>query len=430
MDLAPGRPTLAKARLVFWSFILTDAISTILTISLIFYMRRNRAIRLNAYLKCVLLMSGFQIVVNSSMMMQTWIGTSSPYPTGCVFYVLCLVMGGMGASLWALMIIVGALFVAELGRKPTKREEMFVFVCVTIFVIAWGIPYGIAGYTAGVDKLMWAQYLNTYNYCRIFIIVVTFLLLIRLYVIVRRVTTTQHMKQSPLYHLTRRLFLYPIIQAVSRLGATPYSLLYKGGPDGFPEGAGHTQTAFLFCYVIFTPIAGIGGFLVFLNMQEGAMHYLKRMLRCDTTIATTRERKENASSSQRDLANLPTLSEASLQLDNDDESGSRKGSQFNLHANYIHDVNYAFEGHHMSTEEDDCNRFSVMGESELVQEYLQDHSGRLTTSKSNPRVKSNKVADAIPEGTGDGIGMVRVSRRQEKGGTSSNNPLHAQEPAL
>ena len=82
----------------------------------------------------------------------------------------------------------------------------------------------------------------------------------------------------PVTVLAGRLKWYPIVQAISRGGASWYEFVYGSSPGTYKNlTAAHTVALFLFA--ISTPLAGIGYFAIFLMMQREAMDIFKRIMR-------------------------------------------------------------------------------------------------------------------------------------------------------
>jgi hypothetical protein len=103
--------------------------------------------------------------------------------------------------------------------------------------------------------------------------------------VLSKVTAVGERAKSPLYHLLRKLVLYPIVQCVTRLGTTPYDIAYHATFAAYPENGNAFQTFLAYLEVIFAPAAGLGALLVFLIMQKGAKTQLWRMLKLDFTVA-------------------------------------------------------------------------------------------------------------------------------------------------
>ena len=240
-------------------------------------MNRNGALRINLFTKCVVLMTVCQAIYDTSLLLNIPCGIATTHYTCTAFYIGGFTFGGIGAALWSLISILLTLFLVEYGRKPTFAESVVVFAVTHIFLLGWSIPFSISMYNSRNDRYYYDQFWGAYNNCRLALIILITLVIMYLYYRMRQVTVGKNTKHSSLHQLTKRLIWYPVVQVVCRLGVTPYGMVF-GTIATYPESAGPTQTACLFLYVICTPLAGLGAFIVFLFMQRGAVKHLKDMV--------------------------------------------------------------------------------------------------------------------------------------------------------
>lgn len=121
-----------------------NVIASLLTLGLIGFMRRNGTLRMNLYVKCVLLMTIYQTIADyftgifvtkcGGINVVHWgsfagdVELEVALPVDCAFGAAGLFIGGYGSAVWSLMLVVAAAFTVEVGRRPTYREEVSAFV--------------------------------------------------------------------------------------------------------------------------------------------------------------------------------------------------------------------------------------------------------------------------------------------------------------
>ncbi len=333
-----------------------------------------------------------QMVFDASLALGIPCSPSTTFQTCTSIYSSTLVFGGVGASIWALMILVATAFVIEFGRQPAQRQLYIACAMVYLILIGSTIPCAIYGYKAHFDKILWGNILLFYNDARFAVIGLTVAALLWLQFRMRQVTHGQDRSRNPLYHLTRRLIFYPIIQVVCRLGASPYNLIYKSSLDAYPEGAGGMQTFLLFVFVIFTPLAGMGAFLLFLYMQNGAKKELCRLLWCDCQVHLVEASKDSRITSRNIRDDIPQLHANALNNANDfddcesaDQFGADPSKDRRLHSKsgQSHSaLEYAYDGSRTSTVQEDWSRLSEMDEGELMRQYIKDSDAQKAQNAS------------------------------------------------
>ena len=82
--------------------------------------------------------------------------------------------------------------------------------------------------------------------------------------------------------LSQRMIYYPLMQALSRLGASWYEALYGFGP--YPGNTSNYQFGLACLYVGLSPATGIGYLIVFLLMQPYAIDQVKALLLTGRTV--------------------------------------------------------------------------------------------------------------------------------------------------
>ena len=379
-NLVPGRPILNTAMNIYDINIAINVLASILTLVLIWFMRRNGTLKVNLYLKCVLLMTFHQMIFDIALLLGLPCSPSSLHHTCTSVYVGGFVFGGIGASVFALMILVTTAFVIEYNKQPTPKQVYWSCSLLYVFIIGWTIPYAIYAYRVHDNLKFWGKLLDYYNDCRFVIVGLTVTVLLWLQFRMRQITHGQDRSRNPIYHLIRRLIFYPIIQVVCRLGPAPYNYIYKSNFVTYPEDAGATQTFLLFVFVIFTPLAGMGAFLLFLYMQNGAKQELCRLLRCDCQVHLVEASKDSRISSRNIRDDIPQLHANALNNANDfddcesaDQFGADPSKDRRLHSKsgQSHSaLEYAYDGSRTSTVQEDWSRLSEMDEGELMREHI------------------------------------------------------------
>ncbi len=389
-NLAPGRPTLNAALNIYYSNIAINVVASLLTLVLIWFMRRNGELKVNLYLKCVLMMTFHQMIYDASLALGFPCAPSTPYQTCTSIHVGGFVYGGLGAALFSLMIIVATTYVVEFSKQPSPKQTYIAFAIVYAIILGWTIAYAHGGYHAHYDLSSYGSLLAYFNNCRFVIIGITIAILLWLQYRMRQITHGQDRSRNPLYHLTRRLIFYPIIQVVCRLGVAPYNLTYKSSIDAYPESAGGTQTFWLFVFVLFTPSAGMGAFLLFLYMQRGAKEQFCRLMCCDCRNKFVDDTKGIQMPHRRGSSKDPQAGEEA-RMDYPVEEGSDEFEVSNKYRtavsnsgktnkasrkNSLSEAEYAYEASRASTAEEDWKLFSEMDEGELMRQYIKDYDAQ------------------------------------------------------
>jgi len=166
-------------------------------------------------------------------------------------------------------------------------------------LVGFTIPFTLAGLVAYDHRAEWEVMIQLYSYVRNTTVIISLLVLLRIYYILRQTSNQEGHKSNnhPLYHLLQRLVWYPVIQGITRFCGSLYILVYGQIANSYPENAGTFQTICLYIVVVGMPLAGIGSFLVFVSQQHGARDSLITMLGLQNII------KLSADSSNMALTN-------------------------------------------------------------------------------------------------------------------------------
>ncbi|RYG65886.1 hypothetical protein EON64_10985, partial [archaeon] len=201
-------------------------------------------------------------------------------------------MGGMASSFFSNIIGAIALYVIVYRHSfPIFRyfPSMLGFVVVTgtidcvLFLLSVTVNH--LDYLAGVAVL------GLYYYAKVFSIVVNFVFALLTTLHVQRTSsrkaTVSHSEQA-LQILSRRLFYYPIVQAVSRSGCAWYEVQYGyefspgTGMNFSPEHTSNWKFAAQCFMALSMPIASLGYLAIFLVMQPRAYATLVALVRGET----------------------------------------------------------------------------------------------------------------------------------------------------
>jgi hypothetical protein len=193
----------------------------------------------------------------------------------------CQFFGGLSVSLWTNILATIIFRVVYFRRSTDIIKNFYLLCCIAL------LPSLLLGLLAlllqvkGLDGRKENVVEMVYYWGRIASIVYNFIMH---FMIQRRsyqtrtarLTSGRTPQEIAIEVLSRRMIFYPLMQAISRIGATIYEGLYGFGPYG-----GHTsRTQFgLACtYSALSPATGIGYLLVFLLMQPFAMDQLRSFL--------------------------------------------------------------------------------------------------------------------------------------------------------
>ena len=442
-NLAPG-PILNVALYTYYVGIFINVVASLMTLSLIWYMRRNGSLRLNLYLKCVLLLTFHQTIYDMALNFTYICGPATGKKTCHMLHTFGYTFGGIGAASYAFLLIAATTFMVQYARQPTQFEQNAMFVILEALILTWAVIQCIGGYNSYDHPTQYANLLVIYSYGRLVIIGMTAILLIFLYYRVRQVTSVADRGSSPLYHLVKKLVWYPIVQIVCRLGATVYNLTFKAAIDSFPNNAGGGQIVCLYMYVFFTPLAGLGGLLVFLYMQHGAWENLKRMLSCQCKVDSAKATDEIPPTtsphssikrviSKKDESNTilenVEYDENTRRSELDDESGmdymyTSPSSLQSMSTLKKHNSNRTLSTKSTVSSSDSVyGSLSSMDEGDLMRLYLSESQRARSTSTANRESASRGTTDNRP------VSAKSVASRPDSGVISLGHLTHAGQPS-
>jgi hypothetical protein len=316
---------------------LINLLATLITLYLIYFMRRNGTIRsINLYLKCVLLMTFYEAIsVYFTLIFMTKCGGINAVHSGtfagamvpqgnistvCAIGGAGLVIGGYGSALWSLVLILAAYFTVEMGRKPSRGEEVTAFIVgkfrvdrrVHSHIVLSGFRYAHpailtippihasvsifqyiqvffiapASYISNVRPQPLLKQVYIYTYGRLVLIGLSVVVVCQMYwSLLFKVTAAKDRARNPMYHLLRKIVFYPLAQSFCQFVVTAYyweySLVDFSGRHGFWQA--------FWCYVgaITMQLAGVADFLIFLSIQGGAKAELKRLVCSSFSICGT-----------------------------------------------------------------------------------------------------------------------------------------------
>ena len=280
--LVAGRPLYSTVLSVLDANILVNVLASVITLLLMVYMRARGTLRFSLYVKCVVFMTLYQMIYDTSLVPVIQFCPPRSGEHICTSVVTAgFVFGGLGAATFSWILLALATFTIDSGRELTAKEQNIVVIGVHFFLIIYTIPYILVAYRSDVDIVLFDKYVVVYNYMRFLMIGISFLIIARFIYLFFKLTEKGFRVSTPLYHLLMKLIWYPLVQCVTRLGISSYDLTYDSDISNFPENANATQTALAYMYVLLGPAAGVGTMLIFLYVQADAASELKNMLCCN-----------------------------------------------------------------------------------------------------------------------------------------------------
>ena len=158
-----------------------NGFSSFLCLSLMAYMWKKKRLKFNLYTKCVLLMTAYQMYYEVATPLAFEVTGPSTYEQGgsivlFFFSWFGIMLGGIGSSIWAFMILACALFTVHFGRNLTLKEQFITFYSITL--IHWIYSVVVATiFTRGYMQLVSPEtvfyYLTIYDYIRVTFIVLS-----------------------------------------------------------------------------------------------------------------------------------------------------------------------------------------------------------------------------------------------------------------
>jgi len=248
-----------------------NCISSLLLLVLIRYMIKEGRLKMNLYIWMVGLMTLSTLLWDATFYFELYMHERAQ---GGLYQGLCGLFG-TSAALWNFNIVGTVYMASTAGHKDKHWTNMNNGVYLKRFIIINSVLSiaACAYMSASGDLNSW----EFYDIERFTIASFSMLILIVLMHKLYQTTTPETRWTSPLWHLLRKLALYPISNIFSRLATIPYDWVYGIPLYKFPRSAGATQIFVLFAFVILTPCCGFLDLLIFCRMQNGA-ESLKDML--------------------------------------------------------------------------------------------------------------------------------------------------------
>ena len=163
------RPRYNTAFTLFYINIGVNGLATLLTIALIIYMKKKDALKLNLYTRFLLQMTIYQLLFELGAAMFTDVGNpfnNGPNGTATAAAVSALVLGGCGASMWSLLLLVAAMCTVQFGRGPRLKEEITTSVLVNVCLVGFTIPFTLAGLVAYDHRAEFGEMMKLYSHVR------------------------------------------------------------------------------------------------------------------------------------------------------------------------------------------------------------------------------------------------------------------------
>jgi hypothetical protein len=277
-----------------------------------------------------------------------------------VLFLLGTVLGGLGAASWSLMIMISPIYTVMTDKICTPRQEKIVFAVVHFALFLYVIL------TWQLSERAYDPVSLHYSEVRIWMIGLDMLAFAWMAYIFRARVKAADRSQNPLYHVLRRLVFYPIIQVITRLGAVCFNVSH-GYSEMIPQPKSG-QSVLLFIGVFLTPAAGLGAFIAFLYLQNGAATQLKRMLSCNCSHPTPEEAPRDGRSQSRSTSGT---ADRALSIQEENLPPGRDGT---------------FQGQDEmgGIFPDQWTRLSIMDEAKLMQKFL-DTNETATNQRASAR---------------------------------------------
>ena len=288
----PALPTFARNAFTLYNFgYIVNGLASIITLCLMFSMWRAGRLKLNLYIKCAIQMSFLNLIYEVSAPLNSVALIAVPFntgaaqghpPTAVMMATGGIFLGGTGATIWSMMMLVGVLFTVHYGRQPTHKEQRISGVVVNLLLIAFAVQamvrIDLAWYSDNPSR---KKILNNYLVGRVALVVLSGICLLRLCQLMLNTSIKGQRSKSPLFHLLKKIAPYTIILAVVRFGASSYHWIYGEHPTKILANADGMQIFWLYVFVLLTPASSIGLMVVFMNVTAGAKRSLIQMLQLE-----------------------------------------------------------------------------------------------------------------------------------------------------
>lgn len=218
--------------------------------------------------------------------------------------------GGLSVSLWTnvLACVVVKVVVTFEGYNIRKN---FYKLCAIVLIPSIAVAVlNIALYQKGSTGGEQDRMGMIYTYSRTFSILINFVAYGIIAVRARKITDLSgevSAQQLMINELSRRMIYYPLMQTVSRIGASIYEPMYGYGP--YLGHTSNTEFGIACLYAITAPAAGIGYMVIFLLMQPYAYEqFVSILTTCrtleppETSVHSSREHTRKYSDAMSEVA--------------------------------------------------------------------------------------------------------------------------------
>jgi len=386
-------------------------IASVIATTLMFYMWKRKTLKMNIFIKCVAQLTVWQCVYEfwcpwlfevASMHdpgMNIFRGVATTFTS----------LGGLGASLFSFLMLISALFTVHTGRMATRKEQYGVIMSVYVFMIGYSIYMGTIGYKASATNFhSWRRAWLYFDYLTSILISASAMCALRLYYVMIRKSIHGERSRSPLYHLLRRVAIYPVLVSVSRSGDAFYKQIYGTTIDAFPvSGAPGMQIFWYYYSVIMMPFAGIGALLAFMGIQAGAWRSLILMLHMERFFALPPPPAAWAEENEKQLA----IKRNSQKIEPERDSV----------------VQHSYRQRSLLTVKQDNDRLEEMSESDLARaamHYTRDLASFNLDEGGGAKSKSKSKRESMADNE-EGIGVNDSGiELREMHGTTATNTMH------
>ena len=286
----PDSPTFAKIAFnVLYANISLNGLASLTTLCLILSMRRAGRLKFNLYTKCVIQMTFLQLLYEIAAANYIADTLAVPFTKGAglghtstsrVVITGLLLLGGVGSSVWSMMLLFGALFTVQYSRQPTHKEQVIACVVVNALLVGYTIQVMVATHAAwhAISYRLHSETFHYYNVIRLVLIVLSGICLLRLYQVMMQTSIKGERFRSPLFHLLKKIAPYVIILVAVRFGGSTYPWIYKEEIYKITANADGWQIFWMYVFILLLPLTGFGFLIAFIYVTAGAKRSLIQML--------------------------------------------------------------------------------------------------------------------------------------------------------
>lgn len=233
-----------------WTLVVVTCINclaSLVLLALIHYMIRRGVLKMNLYIWMVFLMSSSCFFWDATFFFELFMyktNQDAVYQMMCGFF-------GISVGIWNFFIVAMVYWTSISANKDYHSANMNNGTYLKWLVAVNFVLSATVAVIMQSANHYYAWFI--YDVARLLIAGCSILVLIFLAHTLLKTTTKENRYQSPLYHLLRRVALYPIGNIISRLGSIPYDQIYGIPLYAFPKNAGTSQTIVLFLFIVLTP---------------------------------------------------------------------------------------------------------------------------------------------------------------------------------